>query len=113
PKASEHDTPVLPNASLVELEPVYLAPGQSTQVLINLTTAGNLATVEVEGPAAPELDEPVTETEVAEVAVVEVGFIDGQVLSSEGKAVIQAARIYARGVDAEAITDADGRFRLQ
>src|SRR5690606_28046442 len=48
-----------------------------------------------------------------EVTVVETGLIRGQVRSSETRAPIEGARVYTRGVDAQAVTDANGTFLLE
>lgn len=106
-------TPEAAAVTVVDLSTVYLEPGETTQVIVNLTADGKLASVDVEGPTPPETTSKADEPVVAEETVVETGLIRGQVRSSETRAPIEGARVYARGVDAQAVTDANGTFLLE
>ncbi len=96
----------------VDLGTIVVAAGESTQVLVNLKPDGEVAALDVEGVGTAEA-EATQERKPEEEVVIEYGFIAGRVVSSEEGTPVVGARVLVRGVDAEAETDADGRFRIR
>lgn len=85
----------------VDLGEVTVVDGLASEVLVTLGEGGPLVSVETPEPPAPTTD--------PDLALLPV---DGRV-SDERGAPLQGARIHVRGLATEAITGADGSFRLE
>lgn len=105
-------TPPSPDPVRQPLGKVNISESVSTQVIVNVAPDGSIVSTDVEGQKVEEADAE-AEREAAVETVVEYGSIAGQVISSEQGTPVAGARVLVRGVDAEAVTDSDGRFQLE
>lgn len=85
-------------------DPFGVAPGQLSELLITLD-GDRIARAIIEAP------EPVVP--VAEAVDVPIVTVAGQVLNEETGGPVADARVFVRGSDAEAVSDATGAFTLQ
>ena len=106
--------PRLEEARIVELGSLRLTSSASAEVIVNLAADASYARVEVEGADKPEtaqLESAAREETQDEAEVVTV-VLPGRVLAADSRAGVAGARIYVRGVDVEAVSDANGQFQL-
>jgi hypothetical protein len=91
----------------VHREPITVYAQETIQVLLTIANDGSLVDRDVEAPSGPAV---AAATVVA--AQAPPGVLAGSVVAEADATPVAGAKVYVQGSDAEAETDASGRFRL-
>ncbi|HEY6557530.1 MAG TPA: TonB-dependent receptor [Polyangiaceae bacterium] len=97
---------------VVELREVQFAAGATAEIIVTLTRRGGIQSVDVEGVEAEAAGAARARAEREAQMGKPKGTVAGTVFAQEGERPVAGARVFARGIQAEATTDGEGRFTL-
>ncbi len=96
----------------IPIGPVAVVAGETTEVIATVGLDGRLVETLVEAPQQAERRLSQTEDFERRKRELPSGSLEGVVVSLEGKKPVSNARIFVRGAPVEAVSDAQGRFKL-